>query len=172
MGVRVRRDYLKGWVEFSNFSWKENHLEACLKCKIQKKKAKSRTPRNSDPCRSLHVQLESEILMQMVCLPRRGKHCRRNEPPGSWKSGRRPAGAHLGCGRCDCTEVGGSRLEFPREIGLILRCAGKAGNPFQTTQGQNCQISGNSFWDCWVISRADSQRKICDPLCVPAYITL
>ena len=28
-------------------------------------------------------------------------------------------------------------LEFPRETGLILRCAGKAGNPFQTTQG-NC----------------------------------
>ena len=26
-------------------------------------------------------------------------------------------------------------LEFPRETGLILRCAGKAGNPFQTTQG-------------------------------------
>ena len=28
-----------------------------------------------------------------------------------------------------------ARLEFPREAGLILRCAGKAGNPFQTTQG-------------------------------------
>ena len=28
-----------------------------------------------------------------------------------------------------------TRLEFPRETGLILRCAGKAGNPFQTTQG-------------------------------------
>ena len=27
-----------------------------------------------------------------------------------------------------------ARLEFPRETGLILRCAGKAGNPFQTTQ--------------------------------------
>ena len=26
-------------------------------------------------------------------------------------------------------------LEFPPETGLILRCAGKAGNPFQTTQG-------------------------------------
>ena len=25
--------------------------------------------------------------------------------------------------------------EAPRETGLILRCAGKAGNPFQTTQG-------------------------------------
>ena len=28
-----------------------------------------------------------------------------------------------------------ARLEFPRETGLIQRCAGKAGNPFQTTQG-------------------------------------
>ena len=28
-----------------------------------------------------------------------------------------------------------ARLEFPPETGLILRCAGKAGNPFQTTQG-------------------------------------
>ena len=29
-----------------------------------------------------------------------------------------------------------ARLEFPRETGLILRCAGKAGTPFQTTQGK------------------------------------
>ena len=28
-----------------------------------------------------------------------------------------------------------ARLEFLRETGLMLRCAGKAGNPFQTTQG-------------------------------------
>ena len=28
-----------------------------------------------------------------------------------------------------------ARLEFPRETGLILRCAGKAGNPFQTMRG-------------------------------------
>ena len=27
------------------------------------------------------------------------------------------------------------RLEFPRETGLILRCAGKVGNPLQTKQG-------------------------------------
>ena len=26
-------------------------------------------------------------------------------------------------------------LEFPGETGLILRCAGKIGNPFQTKQG-------------------------------------
>ena len=29
----------------------------------------------------------------------------------------------------------GACIEFPREAGLILRGAGKAGNPFQTTQG-------------------------------------
>ena len=28
-----------------------------------------------------------------------------------------------------------ARLEFPRETSLILRCSGKAGNPFWTTQG-------------------------------------
>ena len=27
-----------------------------------------------------------------------------------------------------------ARLEFPRETGLILRCAGRAGNPFRTTR--------------------------------------
>ena len=26
-------------------------------------------------------------------------------------------------------------VKFPHETGLILRCAGKAGNPFQTKQG-------------------------------------
>ena len=31
--------------------------------------------------------------------------------------------------------LAGDVYEFPRETGLILRCAGKAGNPFQTTQG-------------------------------------
>ena len=38
-----------------------------------------------------------------------------------------------GCSACGTTHV--ARLEFPREAGLILRCAWKAGNPFQTTQG-------------------------------------
>ena len=38
-----------------------------------------------------------------------------------------------------------ARLEFPRETGLILRCAGKAGNPFQTTQScpQSFPASGS-----------------------------
>ena len=38
-------------------------------------------------------------------------------------------------GRSACGTTHLARLEFPRETGLILRCAGKAGNPFQTTQG-------------------------------------
>ena len=42
--------------------------------------------------------------------------------PGNW--------GHSACGT---THV--AHLEFPRETSLILRCAGKARNPFQTTQG-------------------------------------
>ena len=38
-------------------------------------------------------------------------------------------------GRSACGTTHVARLEFPRETGLILRCAGKAGNPCQTTQG-------------------------------------
>ena len=38
-------------------------------------------------------------------------------------------------GRSACGPTHVARLEFPRETGLILRCAGKAGNPFQTKQG-------------------------------------
>ena len=38
-------------------------------------------------------------------------------------------------GHSACDTTHGARLEFPREAGLILRCAGKAGNPFQNTQG-------------------------------------
>ena len=38
-------------------------------------------------------------------------------------------------GRSACGTTHVARLEFPPETGLILRCAGKAGNPFRTTQG-------------------------------------
>ena len=38
-------------------------------------------------------------------------------------------------GRSACGTTLVARLEVPRKTGLILRCAGKAGNPFQTTQG-------------------------------------
>ena len=34
-----------------------------------------------------------------------------------------------------CGTTHGACLEFPREASLILRCTVKAGNPFQTTQG-------------------------------------
>ena len=37
-------------------------------------------------------------------------------------------------GRSACGATHVARLEFPRETGPILRCAGKAGNPFKTTQ--------------------------------------
>ena len=40
---------------------------------------------------------------------------------------------------CGTTQVAG--LKFPREAGLIRRCAGKAGNPFQTTQGIDSPVS-------------------------------
>ena len=38
-------------------------------------------------------------------------------------------------GRSACGTTHVARLEFLREICLMLRCTGKAGNPFQTTQG-------------------------------------
>ena len=38
-------------------------------------------------------------------------------------------------GRSACGLTHVARLEFPRETGLILRCAGKVRNPFQTKQG-------------------------------------
>ena len=38
-------------------------------------------------------------------------------------------------GRAACGTTHVARLEFPRETGLILRCAGRAGNPFRTAQG-------------------------------------
>ena len=38
-------------------------------------------------------------------------------------------------GRWACGTTHVARLQIPREAGLILRCAGKAGNPFQTMQG-------------------------------------
>ena len=38
-------------------------------------------------------------------------------------------------GRSACGTTHGAHLEFPQEAGLILRCAVKAGNPFQNTQG-------------------------------------
>ena len=38
-------------------------------------------------------------------------------------------------GRWACGTTHVARLEFPPETGIILSCVGKAGNPFQTMQG-------------------------------------
>ena len=45
-------------------------------------------------------------------------------------------------GRSACGTTHVARLEFLRETGLMLSCAGKAGNPFQTTQGNrlSCRV--------------------------------
>ena len=43
-------------------------------------------------------------------------------------------------GRSACGTTHVARLEFPRETGLILRCAGKAGNPFWTTQDRKSVV--------------------------------
>ena len=45
-------------------------------------------------------------------------------------------------GRSACGTTHVASLEFPRETRLILRRAGKAGNPFQTTQGNRLSCRG------------------------------
>ena len=50
-------------------------------------------------------------------------------------------------GRSACGPTHVARLEFPRETGLILRCAGMAGNPFQTTQGNHLSCRDDAFGD-------------------------
>ena len=62
-------------------------------------------------------------LPPQVCL-RRGVQASGSSQEWTGKSGR---------SACGTTRV--TRLEFPPETGLIPRCAGKAGNHFQTTQG-------------------------------------
>ena len=63
-------------------------------------------------------------------------------------------------GRSACGTTHVARLEFPRETGLILRGAGKAGNPFQTSQGNRISVA---------IRRGEgAQMKMCrDPRCCP-----
>ena len=60
---------------------------------------------------------------------------------------------------CGTTHV--ARLEFPRETGLTLRCAGKAGNPFQTTQG-------NRFSCCDQEGRRGSEEAVPGPSVFPS----
>ena len=65
-------------------------------------------------------------------------------------------------GRSACDPTHEARLEFPRQTGLILRCAGKAGNPFQTKQGNRLSCRDQE-------GRGEgAQRKRCrDPRCSP-----
>ena len=64
-------------------------------------------------------------------------------------------------GRSACGPTHVARLEFPRETGLILRCAGKAGNPFQTTQGNRLSCrnpEGRALQMTWAASQHGYQE--------------
>ena len=52
------------------------------------------------------------------------------------------------------------RLQFPRETGLILRCAGKVGNPFQRKQGNRLTCRDQE-------GRRSSDEVVPGPLCSP-----
>ena len=65
-------------------------------------------------------------------------------------------------GRSACGPTHVARLEFPRETGLILRCAGKAGNPFQTTQG-SLRASLKERECIWTLRRLSEPAE--PPLC-------
>ena len=65
----------------------------------------------------------------MLCLHPQG--CLRRGVRASGPSQERTG--ESGRSACGTTHV--ARLEFLRETGLMLRCARKAGNPFQTTRG-------------------------------------
>ena len=63
-------------------------------------------------------------------------------------------------GRSACDPTHEARLEFPRKTGLILRCAGKAANPFQTRSGIASPVASRRG--------EGAQRKRCrDPPCSP-----
>ena len=63
---------------------------------------------------------------------------------------------HRGCSGCGTTHVAG--LKFPREAGLILRCTGKAGNPFQTMQGNRLSYRDHE-------GRRGSEDVVPEPRC-------
>ena len=54
-----------------------------------------------------------------------------------------------------------AHLEFPRADGLILRCAGKAGNPFQTSQGNRHSCRDQE-------GRRDSDEVVSGPSVFPS----
>ena len=64
-------------------------------------------------------------------------------------------------GRLACGTTHVARVEFPREAGLILRCAGKAGNPFQTTQGNHLSCRDQE-------GRRDSEEAVPGPSVFPS----
>ena len=57
------------------------------------------------------------------------------------------------------------RLEFPRETGLILRCAGKAGNPFQTIPPMAVNPTPRCLRAWHTPSRPDAHPHLA-PLCI------
>ena len=68
-------------------------------------------------------------------------------------------------------------LQFPRETGLILRCVGKIGNPFQTKQENRhycCNQEGRRdsndvVWGTWVFP--SRERPVCwGTLGVPSWV--
>ena len=60
-----------------------------------------------------------------------------------------------------CVTIHVAHLEFPRETGLILRCTGKAGNPFQTTQGNRLSCRDQE-------GRRGSDEKVPGPSVFPS----
>ena len=70
-------------------------------------------------------------------------------------------------GRLACGSTHVASLEFPRKTGVILRCAGKAGNPFQTKQGNRLSCrdqEGRRGSDEGVPGPSSSPRG--DPACL------
>ena len=63
-------------------------------------------------------------------------------------------------GRSACGTTPVAHFEFPRADGLILRCAGKAGNPFQTTQGNRYSCRDQE-------GRRGSDEVVPEPRCSP-----
>ena len=63
-------------------------------------------------------------------------------------------------GRSACGTNPVAHLEFPRADGLILRCAGKAGNPFQTTKGNRHSCRHQE-------GRRGSDEVVSGPRCFP-----
>ena len=51
----------------------------------------------------------------------------------------------------------GVGIEGPGETGFILRCAGKAGNPFQTTQGNS---SHNFRLETRILAASQRDREV------------